>query len=137
MTPPTDPSTVAERSSKATALDPSMAEDDSLGPLMKDLETYLNAHPEQPWCVHEMYDAVGSKVLGEDMLVETQRALNHLARAGRAGSSGMVVERSEGVCDDWFYWSTRSGHAELGQFGRPWQFPELSDRIQQHCRHRV
>jgi len=114
-----------------------MAEEDSLGPLMKDLETYLNAHATQPWCVHEMFDAVGSKHLGEDMLVETQRALNHLARAGRAESSGMVVERSEGVCDDWFYWSTKAGHSELGQFGKPWQFPALSDLIQSHCRHRV
>lgn len=115
-----------------------MAEDqDSLGPLMADLEKYLNAHPDQPWCVHELYDKVGLKHMGEDILVETQRALNHLARAGRAGTSGMVVERSEGVCDDWFYWSTKAGHHELADFGKAWQFPQLSDRIQAHCRHRV
>jgi hypothetical protein len=114
-----------------------MAEDDSLESLMKDLESYLNAHPEQPWCVHEMYDQVGLKHMGEDILVETQRALNHLARSGRIDTSGMVVERSEGVCDDWFYWSKKSGHTDLDGFGKGWQFPALSDRIQQHCRHRV
>jgi hypothetical protein len=115
-----------------------MADDpDSLGPLMGDLETYLNAHPEQPWCVHEMFEKVGLKHMREDGLVDTQRALNHLARSGRAGTSGMIVERSEGVCDDWFYWSTRAGHTHLEQFGKPWQFPALSERIQAHCRHRV
>jgi hypothetical protein len=114
-----------------------MTDPDTLEPLMNELENYLNAHPEQPWCVHEMFDAIGSKHMGEDMLVDTQRALNHLARSDRAKSSGMIVERSEGVCDDWFYWSSKAKHSEVGEFGKPWQFPALSERIQQHCRHRV
>jgi len=75
--------------------------------------------------------------MGEDMLVETQRALNHLARNGRIGSSGMMVERSEGVCDDWFFWSKHSGHGHLDEFGAKWQFPTLSEKIKSHCRHRV
>jgi hypothetical protein len=114
-----------------------MAANASLDTLMQHLQAYLDAHPERPWCVHEMFDEVGSKQMGEDMLVETQRALNHLARNQRIGTSGMMVERSEGVCDDWFYWSKATHHKELSEFGPKWQFPALSEKIQSHCRHRV
>ena len=113
-----------------------MAEE-SLDSLMTKLQSQVDANPDRPWCVHEMYDAVGSHVVGEDMLVETQRALNHLARNGRIHSSGMIVERSEGVCDDWFYWSTKAAKDDLGDFGPKWRFPALSEKIQSHCRHRV
>ncbi len=105
--------------------------------LMARLQGYLDEHPDRPWCVHELYDAVGSKIMGEDMLVETQHALNHLTRRNRIYSSGMMVERSEGVCDDWFYWSRTAPHAHLDEFGPHWQFPALSEKIQAHCRHRV
>ena len=105
--------------------------------LMGKLQEYLDKQPERPWCVHELYDAVGSKIMGEDMLVETQHALNHMTRLGRVFSSGMIVERSEGVCDDWFYWSKKGPHAHLDEFGALWQFPALSEKIQAHCRHRV
>ena len=114
-----------------------MPGDDSMDQLMTKLESYLDAHPDRPWCVHEMFEEVGAKHPGEDMLVETQRSLNHLARAKRIASSGMLVERSDGVCDDWFYWSIRSGRRELGEFGAHYRFPELSDLIKAHCRHRV
>lgn len=114
-----------------------MAAPASLDQLMANLQNYLDARPERPFCVHEMFDAVGSHHLGEDMLVETQRALNHLARIGRIRSSGMMVERSEGVCDDWFYWSAKSGKKFLDEFGPKWQFPKLTDLIEAHCRHRV
>ena len=109
----------------------------SLDQLMANLQNHLDANPERPFCVHEMFDAVGSHHLGEDMLVETQHSLNHLARLGRIRTSGMMVERSEGVCDDWFYWSTKSPHKHLDEFGPKWQFPALSDKIKEHCRHRV
>lgn len=105
--------------------------------MMTQLQSYLDAHADRPWCVHELYDEVGSKIMGEDMLVETQHALNHMARSNRVYSSGMVVERSEGVCDDWFYWSRKGAHAHLDEFGPKWQFPALSEKIQSHCRHRV
>jgi len=105
--------------------------------LMAKLQAYLDAHPDRPWCVHEMWDEVGSKYPGEDMLVETQHSLNHLARAGRIHTSGMMVERGDGVCDDWFYWSNKTGKKFLDEFGRKWQFPDLSDLIKSHCRHRV
>ena len=114
-----------------------MAATSSLQELMTNLQQYLDQHADRPWCVHEMFDHVGSKHLGEDMLVETQRALNHLARNGRIGTSGMMVERSEGVCDDWFYWSARAGKKELSEFGPKWEFPALSEKIQAHCMHRV
>ena len=114
-----------------------MAAGESLEGMMGKLEEYLDQHSDRPWCVHEMYDAVGSHIMGEDMLVETQRALSHLARNGRIVASGMIVERSEGVCDDWFYWSKKSGHSELDAFGPKWRFPALSEKIQAHCRHRV
>lgn len=105
--------------------------------MMAQLLAYLDANPAHPLCVHELYDAVGSKIMGEDMLVETQHALNHLARQNRIYTSGMVVERGEGVCDDWFYWSRKSPHAHLDEFGTKWQFPALTERIMAHCRHRV
>ena len=105
--------------------------------MMTQLQAYLDAHNDRPWCVHELYDAVGSKIMGEDMLVETQHALNHMARSNRIYSSGMVVERSEGVCDDWFYWSAKSGKRFLDEFGPKYQFPGLTDIIKAHCRHRV
>jgi len=114
-----------------------MAAPPSLDQLMANLQNYLDAKPERPFCVHEMFDAVGSHHIGEDMLVETQRALNHLTRIGRIRSSGMMVERSEGVCDDWFYWSTKGPHKHLDEFGVAWQFPALSDKIKEHCQHRV
>jgi hypothetical protein len=114
-----------------------MQGDPSLSSLMTKLRSYLDDHPDRPWCVHEMWEEVGVKHPGEDMLVETQRALNHLARNGTIGSSGMMVERGEGVCDDWFYWSKRSGKSYLDEFGPPWLFPGLSDLIKSHCRHRV
>jgi hypothetical protein len=114
-----------------------MAAPATLVQLTANLQKYLDDHPDRPWCVHEMYDAVGSHHEGEDMLVETQRALNHMVRNGTIGSSGMMVERSEGVCDDWFYWSAKSTKRHLDEFGPKWQFPELSEKIQQHCRHRV
>jgi hypothetical protein len=114
-----------------------MPEESSKDELMSKLQAHVDAHPDRPWCVHEMFEEVGAKLPGEDQLVETQHSLNHLARVGRMRTSGMMVERSEGVCDDWFYWSTRAGHTHLEQFGKPWQFPALSERIQAHCRHRV
>jgi len=83
-----------------------MVDDASMEHLMTKLQGYLDEHPDRPWCVHEMFEKVGALHPGEDMLVETQRALNHLGRVGRIRTSGMMVERSEGVCDDWFYWST-------------------------------
>ncbi len=109
----------------------------SLDSLMDKLQGYLDGHSDRPFCVHEMWEQVGVKHPGEDMLVETQRALNHLARSGKIGTSGMVVERGGGVCDDWYYWSNRSGKKYLDEFGRAYQFPDLSDRIKAHCRHRV
>lgn len=114
-----------------------MVADASLETLMSNLQQYLDQHADRPWCVHEMFEHVGAKHPGEDMLVETQRALNHLARNHRAMTSGMMVERSEGVCDDWFYWSSHANKAELADFGSKWQFPALSEKIQAHCRHRV
>ena len=114
-----------------------MEDSASLSSLMEKLQTYLDDHPDRPWCVHEMWGEVGVKHPGEDMLVETQRALNHLARTGRIGTSGMMVERGQGVCDDWFYWSTKSGKKFLDEFGPKWQFPRLSELIESHCRHRV
>lgn len=114
-----------------------MAASGSLDELMSKLQQYLDQHPDRPWCVHEMFEQVGANHPGEDMLVETQRALNHLARNERIGTSGMMVERSEGVCDDWFYWSRQGGKRQLSDFGPKWQFPELSEKIQAHCRHRV
>lgn len=109
----------------------------SMESLMDRLQTYLDAHATRPWCVHELWDEVGSKFPGEDTLVETQRLLNHLARAGRIASSGEMVERGDGVCDDWFYWSAKSGKRYLDEFGARYQFPGLSDLIRSHCRHRV
>jgi hypothetical protein len=109
----------------------------SMSSLMEKLQAYVDSHPNRPWCVHELWDSVGSKHPGEDMLVETQRSLNHLARAGRVGTSGMIVERGDGVCDDWFYWSTKSGKKYLDEFGSKWQFPALSELIKSHCQHRV
>jgi hypothetical protein len=114
-----------------------MASNSSLEQLMTNLQNYLDAHADRPWCVHEMFEEVGARHPGEDMLVETQRALNHMARIQRIRSSGMMVERSEGVCDDWFYWSAKSPHKHLDEFGPKWQFPALSEKIQSHCRHRV
>lgn len=105
--------------------------------LMNKLQAYLDANPTRPWCVHELFEEVGAKHPGEDMLVETQHSLNHLARLGRIGSSGMMVERGQGVCDDWFYWSAKSGKKFLDEFGPKWQFPKLTDLIEAHCRHRV
>jgi hypothetical protein len=114
-----------------------MPEDASMDQLMLKLQAYVDSHPDRPWCVHEMFEEVGARHPGEDMLVETQRALNHLARVGRMRTSGMMVERSEGVCDDWFYWSAKASQKHLDEFGPKWQFPALSEKIQAHCRHRV
>ena len=52
-----------------------MPEDASMNELMTKLQGYLDAHAERPWCVHEMFESVGAHHPGEDMLVETQRAL--------------------------------------------------------------
>ncbi len=114
-----------------------MQAETSMDTLMEKLQAYLDAHADRPWCVHEMWEEVGVKHPGEDMLVGTQRALNHLARQSKIGTSGMVVERDGGVCDDWYYWSMKSGKKFLDEFGPKYRFPDLSDRIKAHCRHRV
>jgi len=103
--------------------------------LTERIETTLNGDPDQPWCLHRLYESLLASDDPRDrdgLLLETQDAADALVRAGRAvGESVSAV--SIGVqCQDSLYWSTRAGKERLEQFGPEYESPTILRRLAAH-----
>jgi hypothetical protein len=103
--------------------------------LAERIESALNGTPEQPWCLHRLYEELlPSENPGErdGLLLETQHAADSLVRAGRAAGE-TVSAVSIGVhCQDSVYWSMLSGKSHLEDFGPEYESPTILRRLASH-----
>lgn len=107
--------------------------------LMDRIGAALDQDPDRPWCLHGLYERVAKPFDGaerEDLLLRTRLAADLLVDHGRARFE-VVNALAIGVqCQDWTYWSARSPHVRLEQFGPEYESPTVLRRLVSHfeCR---
>jgi hypothetical protein len=105
-------------------------------PALKDrIASTLDGHPDEPWCVHRLFETLTppSGLFDRDRGLDAARAAaDELAREGRARRE-FVSAVSIGVhCDDSVYWSLRSGKSRLAEFGPEYEVPTVLRRLGSH-----
>jgi hypothetical protein len=95
----------------------------------------LDGDPNQPWCVHRIYEEVISPDSPYDRrsgLSATREAADRLVHDGRAQFE-TVSAISIGVhCEDALYWSLRSSKKCLDDFGPEYESPTILRRLASH-----
>lgn len=104
-------------------------------PVAERIQEVLDRNVDQPWCVHRLYEEVVSGFGYEDRgrgLEFTRVAADGLVRSGQARYEG-VSAISIGVhCEDALYWSMKSPHTTLDQFGPQYESPTILRRLASH-----
>jgi hypothetical protein len=107
----------------------------SATPLKQRIAETLDHHPEEPWCVHRLFETLTPPVglFDRDRGLDAARhAADELTEEGRARRE-LVSAISIGVhCDDSVYWSLRSGKARLAEFGPAYESPTILRRLGSH-----
>lgn len=107
----------------------------SATPLKERIAETLDHHPDEPWCVHRLFETLTPPVGWFDRdhgLDAARHAADELIEEGRARRE-LVSAISIGVhCDDSVYWSLRSGKAHLADFGPAYESPTILRRLGSH-----
>ena len=111
----------------------------SLSPLATQIDAALNEDVDRPWCVHRLYESlVSGHTAGnrDNMLEVTQRAAEELVRIGRARREYVSAIGIGVHCEDSLFWSVRSAHSHLSEFGPEYESPTILHRMASHfqCR---
>jgi hypothetical protein len=100
------------------------------------LQSALDEDPERPWCVHRLYEEAilpaGLQGQRERMLEVTEQAANSLVAAGRARHEAVSALAIGVHCSDTVYWSVRSPHRRLEEFGPDYEAPTVLQRLASH-----
>jgi hypothetical protein len=107
--------------------------------LMDRIAAALDQDPDRPWCVHGLYEQVAKPfepAEREDVLTRTRLAADMLVEHGRARFEPVNAVAIGVQCQDWTYWSARSSHDRLEQFGPEYETPVVLRRLVSHfqCR---
>jgi hypothetical protein len=104
--------------------------------LLRVLQQALDEDAGRPWCVHRLYEEalLPAGLLGQRgrMLEQTERAANMLVAAGRARNESVSALAIGVHCSDTVYWSTRSPHSRLEEFGPDYESPTVLRRLASH-----
>lgn len=99
------------------------------------IQRALDGSPEQPWCVHRLYEEIIAPQGYDDRSVGldvTRHASELLVETGRAKFE-QVSATSIGVhCEDALYWSTHSPRLRLAEFGPQYESPTMLRRLASH-----
>jgi len=110
-----------------------------LSDLALTIDSLLEGDLDRPWCVHRLYEALLPLVGAarrEDMLSATQRASDDLVAIGKARREYVSAIAIGVHCEDALYWSARSEHQRLEEFGPEFEPPAVLRRLAAHfqCR---
>ncbi len=112
---------------------PSRTAEPHVEELKREIQRTLDADPEHPWCVHRLYEELLSdEPRGVRVLDLTERAADALAEAGGARREAISAMTIGVHCQDSLYWSTRSPHARLADFGPEYESPTILRRLASH-----
>jgi hypothetical protein len=99
----------------------------------------LDGDPRRPWCVHRLFGVLSAE--GDpgdrDLLLEAIRhAADELAARGQARREWVSTVRIGVPFQDSLYWSVRSPHRSLAEFGPEYEPPVILHRLASHleCR---
>lgn len=88
--------------------------------LLARIGSLLEREPLRPWCVHRLREEFveeRAEARTEELLFEVRRAADLLVATGRAHREMVYAVQIGERPPDPAYWSYRSPHTELGQFG--------------------
>lgn len=104
-------------------------------PLKERIAATLDDHPDEPWCVHRLFETLTPPIglFDRDRGLDAARhAADQLTDEGRARRE-LVSAVSIGVhCDDSVYWSLHSGKTHLADFGPAYESPTILRRLGSH-----
>jgi hypothetical protein len=105
--------------------------------LMQEIAQVVESDLDRPWCVHRIYEEAvspGGRFPLDDLLLKTELAANQLAAEGRLCAEAVSTVSIGVHCQDSVYWSLRSPHRKLEEFGPDYESPRVLYRLASHFR---
>jgi hypothetical protein len=96
------------------------------------IESALDREPNRPRCVHSLYEELigpSPDTQREGLLDLTRRAAEDLVDHGRARRRFVSAIAIGAHCEDAVYWSARSPHRELEEFGPEFETLAIARRL--------
>ncbi len=104
-----------------------------LATLKADIHRTLDAHPDQPWCVHRLYEEILPEVPRSDRVLQLiEGAADALAADGAARREAISATTIGVHCQDCLYWSSEAPQEHLAEFGPEYESPRILRRLASH-----
>ena len=114
-----------------------MRTDEPSPELGRRIQATLETAPLRPWCVHRLYESIVAAADGRPLdagLSATEQAAEALRHGGRVQGESVSALAIGVHCQDSLYWSVRSQHHRLEEFGPEYAAPTILYRLAAHFR---